>query len=66
MTGSRISMLGCVMSMRARSTFSPSPNRPARMSRSRARFSVGLRSRHGLATPGVVKSPRVAEIVSAS
>ena len=66
MTGSRISMLGWAMSILARSTFSPLPKCPARMSRSRLRFSSTDRSRQGLSTPGVLKSPLVAEMVSAS
>ena len=66
MTGSRINMLGWAMSILARSTLEPSPKRPARMSRSRLRFSSTDRFRQGLSVPGVLKPPRVAEMVSAS
>ena len=65
-TGSRINMLGWAMSILALSTLEPSPKRPARMWRSRLRFSSTERSRQGLPVPVVRKSPRVAEMVSAS
>ena len=58
-------MLGEAMSIFARSTIAPSGCLPSRISRSRARFSAGERSRKGLAVPGVLKSPRLLRIASA-
>ena len=65
MTGSRSNGFGEAMSMRARRTFSPSANSPARMRAKRSRFSSTARSRKGLSRPGSVRVPRVFRISSA-
>ena len=57
-------MLGCARSIFARSTCAPSGNSPARMRRSRSRFSSAVRSRYGLGVPGVVTVPRPSRICS--
>ena len=65
-TGSRSCMFSCAMSIFARSTREPSGNSPARILSNRPRFSATLRLRNGDSTPGVLKDPRVAEMVSPS
>ena len=57
-TGSRMFMLGCAISIFALSTFSPSPNSPFLILSKRARFSSCVLSLKGLFLPGVVTSPR--------
>ena len=63
-TGSRRLRLGDAMSMRARNTFPPSANSPARMRDSRSRFSSTVRLRQGLSEPGSVRVPRDLRICS--
>jgi len=57
-------MLGCAMSILARSTCAPSGNSPARIRRNKARFSSTPRSRYGLGVPGTVTVPLPSRISS--
>ena len=59
-----MSMFGCAMSIRARRTWAPSENSPARIRRSSPRFSSTVRPRSGLAVPGTVTVPRPLRIAS--
>ena len=59
-------MFGCAMSTFARNTCVPSANSPARMRRSRSRFSATVRSRYGLLVPAAITVPRPSRICSSS